>query len=372
MAATWHPPERLSGEARSWLCPTAVDRDRLMDMTRRIRPAGALVVLVCAPTSALMIARVGLVFLVPYSVVAAFTLSVTVLSRYSRPELWLFGGDCLVAGAIAGSAAVTGGARSPCLPALAIPLVAVAGRHSRRALILYFPVTVLAALLASVFAINRGVNLEDLRLPSLLTTFAGLFILMVALMRANSEHHRDSLVDPLTGLLNRLALNHKLQELSEQPVTRSGSLCVIAGDIDHFKRVNDSHGHARGDAVLRAVADELREHLRAFSLAYRIGGEEFAIVLPGVNVDEGAEIAERLRASIAGATLDGLRLTMSFGVAAVAADAPSMEAALLEADRCLYTAKNQGRDRVIAGPGASGRDPRPAAVGRSSSAFVTA
>jgi diguanylate cyclase (GGDEF)-like protein len=338
-----------------------------MDMTRRIRAAGAVVVLVCAPMSALMVARVGPIFLLPYGVVAAFTASAAALSRYAQPERWLFAGDCLVAGAIGASAAVTGGADSPCMPALVIPLVAVAGRHSRRALLLYFPITLLAAVLASRFAANTNVSFADLRLPAMLTIFTGLFILMFALMRANSEHHRDSLIDPLTGLLNRLALEHKFEELSARAASRSGSLCVIAADIDHFKRVNDTYGHARGDAALRAVADEMRDRLRAFSLAYRLGGEEFAIVLPGMNLAEGHDVAERLRAAIAEATLAGLRLTMSFGVAAVGPDAGVLDRVLLEADRCLYAAKRLGRNRVVAQGGA---DVGQASGGRAGSAYA--
>jgi diguanylate cyclase (GGDEF)-like protein len=350
-----------------------MDRDRLLDMTRRIRPAGAVVVLICAPISILLVSRVGPAFLLPYAIVAAFTASAAALARNSRPELWLFGGDCVVATAIAADAALTGGAASPVLPALAIPLVAVAGRHSARALSVYFAFTIAAALLACLFATNGHVALEDLRLPCLLTTFAGLFVIMLALMRADAQYHRDSLLDPLTGLLNRLALEHKFRELNEQAVSRTGSLCVIAADIDHFKRVNDSYGHARGDAVLREVAGALRERLRAFSLAYRTGGEEFAIVLPGVNLDEGTEIAERLRAAIAQDTFAGLRLTMSFGVAAVTADA-ELERVLRDADRCLYAAKRGGRNRVVAiGPDGAGAPAlRQAGVGRAGSAFVGA
>jgi diguanylate cyclase (GGDEF)-like protein len=125
-------------------------------------------------------------------------------------------------------------------------------------------------------------------------------------------------------------------------------VAVIAGDIDHFKRVNDEHGHATGDAVLVEVAYRLRKALRAFDLAYRVGGEEFLVILPGADVPAAVELAEQLRAAVAAEPAAGLMITMSFGVAGSAGPDLEREGLLEEADTALYEAKARGRDHVVA------------------------
>jgi diguanylate cyclase (GGDEF)-like protein len=123
---------------------------------------------------------------------------------------------------------------------------------------------------------------------------------------------------------------------------------VIAGDIDHFKRVNDEHGHAAGDAVLVEVAYRLRKALRAFDLAYRMGGEEFLVVLPGAGVPDATGLAEHLRAAVAAEPAAGLSVTMSFGVSGSAGPKLERERLLNEADAALYEAKARGRNQVVA------------------------
>ena len=95
-------------------------------------------------------------------------------------------------------------------------------------------------------------------------------------MRSDVDHRTEAVIDGLTGMLNRRALDQRLHELTAQARITGQPIAVIAGDIDHFKRVNDEHGHAAGDAVLVEVAYRLRKALRAFDLAYRVGGEEFS------------------------------------------------------------------------------------------------
>jgi diguanylate cyclase (GGDEF)-like protein len=122
----------------------------------------------------------------------------------------------------------------------------------------------------------------------------------------------------------------------------------VVGDLDEFKQINDRLGHAHGDAVLKEVAYRLRKQLRAFDLAYRVGGEEFLVLLPGANLQESATIAESLRQAICGERMIGdLRLTMSFGVGASTGDERfDYEAVFAEADNALYAAKAAGRDCV--------------------------
>ncbi|WP_242395238.1 GGDEF domain-containing protein [Anaeromyxobacter oryzisoli] len=156
--------------------------------------------------------------------------------------------------------------------------------------------------------------------------------------------------DALTGLANRRALEEALgREVAR--ARRSGApLAAAILDVDHFKRVNDGHGHAAGDAVLAAVAARARAMLRAGDLLARIGGEELAALLPGADLARAVEIAERIRGAIAGAPIAAgaaaLEVTASLGCAALEAADPDGAALLARADARLYEAKAAGRNRV--------------------------
>ena len=183
---------------------------------------------------------------------------------------------------------------------------------------------------------------------ALLTTLIAVSILSTALMRSDVDHRTEAVIDGLTGMLNRRALDQRLQELTAQARISGQPVAVIAGDIDHFKRVNDEHGHAAGDAVLVEVAYRLRKALRAYDLAYRVGGEEFLVVLPGAGVPDAARLAEQLRVAVAAEPAAGQWVTMSFGVSGSAGPDLERERLLDEADAALYDAKARGRDQVVA------------------------
>jgi diguanylate cyclase (GGDEF)-like protein/PAS domain S-box-containing protein len=158
--------------------------------------------------------------------------------------------------------------------------------------------------------------------------------------------------DPLTGLLNRRALDDALlRELRR--ARRSEQPCgIIMLDIDHFKQINDSDGHAVGDLILQLLARLLTEHIRTTDLACRYGGEEFVILLPGANLDESARRAEQLRNAVEQLALAQTgtsmhRMTISLGVSAFPNDGESGPALLAIADAALYAAKRAGRNRVI-------------------------
>ncbi|PQA88906.1 GGDEF domain-containing protein [Hyphococcus luteus] len=157
--------------------------------------------------------------------------------------------------------------------------------------------------------------------------------------------------DGLTKLLNRRAFDEALEEVYAR-VRRGEDGALMMLDIDHFKQVNDVYGHGAGDDVLRAVARIMTSTVRPFDHVYRVGGEEFSILLPGVSMAAAVETAERLRASVAEEPVDAkdgeekLSITVSIGVAEISAGlapAESVEAA----DAALYHAKARGRNRVV-------------------------
>jgi diguanylate cyclase (GGDEF)-like protein len=166
------------------------------------------------------------------------------------------------------------------------------------------------------------------------------------------ELHRDARTDALTGLDNRRALLERgpleLKRASRARVPVSLVMC----DIDHFKSINDRHGHEAGDAVLRAVAGRLRTALRETDVLGRWGGEEFLAVLVDAESERAAEIAERMRAAVAASPVEAIteRATISLGVSTeprVETVASAWEALIKEADANLYRAKSEGRNRVV-------------------------
>jgi two-component system cell cycle response regulator len=155
--------------------------------------------------------------------------------------------------------------------------------------------------------------------------------------------------DSMTGLLNREAILDVLKnELAR--TARAGTLSIILGDIDHFKRVNDTHGHPAGDLVLQEAARRMRAAVRTYDSVGRYGGEEFLIVSPGCGVSEAVEQANRVRMRTADEPIvvpgGSVAVTISLGVAATASDANQMSDLLRAADQALYAAKNNGRNRV--------------------------
>jgi diguanylate cyclase (GGDEF)-like protein/PAS domain S-box-containing protein len=169
--------------------------------------------------------------------------------------------------------------------------------------------------------------------------------------QALDELERRAHTDSLTGLTNR---GHFL-ELAEVEMARAmryGSpYAVLLLDIDHFKAINDQHGHKAGDAVLQALAEIMRRTLREVDIIGRIGGEEFAVLLPETDVEKAPQVAERLRQAVADAEIvtgihAPLHITVSIGVALPVDKSGKIDNILRQADTALYAAKNSGRNRV--------------------------
>ena len=169
---------------------------------------------------------------------------------------------------------------------------------------------------------------------------------------------RSGFTDVLTGWNNRRYLTVRLaEELARARRDRTRLVCLML-DVDHFKRVNDTYGHAAGDVVLRELAQRIESQVRASDVAARYGGEEFVILLPNTNVDAAQRLAERIRAEIGGSPIalpcgESVTITASIGIAEVAPtnadrDLKTLGDSLVaRADVALYAAKSAGRDRVI-------------------------
>ena len=155
--------------------------------------------------------------------------------------------------------------------------------------------------------------------------------------------------DVLTGAMTRRAFHDTLRKAVAAQTRGHASAALILFDLDHFKRVNDTLGHAAGDAVLRATARTVLGELRVEDSFGRVGGEEFAVLLGGADGRAALDVAERIRKAIAAMTVPGhpgLRVTASFGVASLAQGVDAADAAMDAADAALYRAKDGGRDRV--------------------------
>jgi diguanylate cyclase (GGDEF)-like protein len=207
---------------------------------------------------------------------------------------------------------------------------------------------------------HRGealLNAERVRSLQRLTILLGaaLVVLLAAMavlqIRRGRHLRRLAMTDELTGVPNRRSILERLER--EVAALRDGrALAVIAFDVDHFKRINDVHGHHGGDRVLESIADVIARRLPPAARVGRMGGEEFLIVLPACGAATASALAEDLRARVAEARFDGFdadeRVTISLGVSeGVPGD--DIEALLRRADAALYRAKGEGRDRVVLG-----------------------
>jgi diguanylate cyclase (GGDEF)-like protein len=166
---------------------------------------------------------------------------------------------------------------------------------------------------------------------------------------------RQAAEDPLTGLANQRAFHRECAAEFNRAQRTGGEISIAMLDLDHFKTINDEHGHPYGDQILLKAADALRSSIREHDTAARMGGEEFAILLPDAAAHDAHEVAERARAAIACIPVAGGALTCSAGVATTAAGETSPIDLLELADKALYSAKRLGRDRTVTGEELSSR-----------------
>lgn len=225
------------------------------------------------------------------------------------------------------------------------------GYFFRRPLVPIFIVVTSASYAVALSAMDLNGN-ATIRWSLTTAVIAGLTIALHAIrtqvnglvQRLNEAARTDS----LTAIPNRRAFDEHLTLELERAARTGEPLALVVGDVDGFKALNDRLGHAAGDAALTAVGQVLTNECRAVDVPARIGGEEFAILLPGTAGEAAIITANRLRAAVSGIKdADGRPLTISFGVAEHPRDAKTSEDLMSAADRALYAAKEAGRDRAV-------------------------
>jgi two-component system, cell cycle response regulator len=197
--------------------------------------------------------------------------------------------------------------------------------------------------------------IEDIELKARLATGRRIVQLEQSLLAANEENRRLSVMDPLTGICNRRYLMDLLPRELERATRYERPLSLIMCDLDHFKRVNDTHGHMAGDEVLRATVEVIVAGIRKTDWVARYGGEEFIVVLPETPLSSAQLVAETLRDRIGAAPLGAgvvkMPVTASFGVVGwegAVRPGASMDELIARCDECLYASKTAGRNRTTA------------------------
>ena len=218
----------------------------------------------------------------------------------------------------------------------------------------YWTLVVVAACLTVIFAAGSGPDRFAAWIET--TTSTALTLIVILRVRAQADRLKKALAeqastDPLTGLGNRRAFDEALErEISRQRRTRA-PLSLLAVDVDHFKKINDTWGHAAGDDTLIALGDLLPRLVRASDTVSRVGGEEFGVLLPDCPAPQARARADALRAQVWAASRDWTHpVTVSVGVATVPDSADALDDLVVAADMALYAAKEGGRDRVRVAP----------------------
>jgi diguanylate cyclase (GGDEF)-like protein len=340
--------DRRPDKPGTWLCPTEFDRARVVDMEERLQSARA----VLFGSLAVGLAAAGPwlgwwpVALVTVQVVA-YALLRPRIARSARPEYAIAFAVALAQMLIAVAVAITGAAQSPVLAVFALGVVGLPVRFGTSRVV--FAGVGLTELL--IFASTAGVDPSGFagRPEYVIVTAAATFGLAAfahALMRAESQQRIESVFDDLTGLPNRRGMEVRFAQLRASARSTQSPVALLLCDLDRFKSINDEHGHQRGDDVLTEAADAMRRCLRPTERVYRVGGEEFLVLLPGCSVDDALPVGERIRAAVESARPGGLAVTASIGAAAGAGEGVDYDTLFKEADAALYESKRAGRNRV--------------------------
>ncbi len=335
----------------SLILPTVADRRHMLEIVARTRETGKLAnpILVLALLAG--VPWLGWRLLIPI-VLSAGTLQLILsraVPRVERPEYPLVAGLVLVV--LATGAAFLVADRTPLF---ALPLFTIlmfssaAGLPARSAAVLGVftgAVMCIVAVLLDASAVAQTPSI--LAFP--LALLASMAIYGHAIVRTTFDRRELSTSDHLTGALTRAALYEHLDELARREGRRREPISLLVADLDQFKAINDERGHARGDVVLAAAVERIRSSLRPLDPVYRVGGEEFLVMLEGADLAGATSAAERVRATVGRHRLSGVAVTVSVGVATVGADeAFDYDRVFARAATALLAAKAAGRDRVVA------------------------
>ena len=173
------------------------------------------------------------------------------------------------------------------------------------------------------------------------------FRLIQELEEARNDLEDISTHDYLTGIYNRRFMVEQATTILSLSRRHGFPVALIMMDLDHFKAVNDTHGHAKGDAVLIELADAIRGMIRTTDVFGRYGGEEFIVFMPHANLEDATRLAERIRWEVKNTQISGLSITLSMGVTVAGEEDKALDGLIGRADVALYEAKNSGRDRVV-------------------------
>jgi diguanylate cyclase (GGDEF)-like protein len=339
--------EGIDMKGESWLCPTELDRSRVVDASdrvRMIRRVGSTAVGVALLASAPWVGW----WTLPIFAISALNFANVEHRIHTSAHPARVSATAIVITLLLLTAgvAVYKGSANPFLPWMILPAAMIAARFRPQVVVVGVALTLLCLLFATV-GVHTATALKDpVPLFATLALLISVVTIVRALQTAELHHRSEAILDPLTGLLNRHALAPRFVELTLQARLTNQPVCLVLCDVDNFKTVNDEHGHDCGDAVLRDVAYTLRKQLRSFELIYRLGGEEFLVVLPGMDRKGGQEIAERLREAVEQTRPTGIPVTISLGLSEGCGEQVDYDVLFKAADEALYEAKRTGRNRV--------------------------
>jgi diguanylate cyclase (GGDEF)-like protein len=332
----------------SLLSLDASERERMLDMVRRLQLAKRWSMVLLVVAGVVSIPVYGWAMQVPFLLAAvALGVSHSRAEHLRRPEYllqatWLFAQLAIVA-----AIALSHGPRVYVISVLVLPMLVTAAVFPGRIVAVGAAITAVLMLAVGVVLMPSAVA----AMPPVVTHPIVLLIVLSLLASrtaaADEESRHSVVVDPLTGLLNRAALRARAAELTYHMCGTGGSdVAVLLCDVDRFKRVNDQRGHAAGDAVLAEVARRLKESIGRSGSPYRYGGEEFVVLLEGCAAAQAADLAEQICEAVRRDRVAGLPITVSVGVASSSPAVRDYPALLAVADRALYRAKAAGRDCV--------------------------
>jgi diguanylate cyclase (GGDEF)-like protein len=326
----------------------ATEREQLLDLSMRLRRTYAVAVAFMLVPFSFGYGVFGWSAEYPLFVAAAVYIALNLfLTRVRYPELLLFV-SCIVG--VIGTLASIWFAHGPKEFLFAMPVVPMVGM----APIFQRRISVAAALLTSVgiVAVGLGSYGEQVRAMPPIVIMPIILLLVIVLgsmasRNAESVNRSTAVVDPLTGLLNRVALQSRATELELHVSATGDRVGLIIADLDHVRHANADHGRAKGDAIIVEAAERIRAELGTAGSVFRFGGDEFVVLLQGATPGMALEWAERLREAVRFAAIADVPVTASFGVSVTTLDAPfDYRHLFFEADEALYQAKSGGRDRV--------------------------